>query len=391
MKDSNILIVTNYFAPEMGAAPNRMFLLCNNLSMRGYKPIVICPIPNYPKSKVYDGYKNKIILKEQIKKLSLIRPLIYSSNSSNKLKRVISMFSFALWLVLLIPYCVIVYSPKKIIIQSPPLVVGFVGVLLGRLFRREVILNVSDLWPKTALELGFFNKGLLYWLLLIIEKNMYTLSNKILCQSEEIILHIRCLAKKSKLFLYRNLTKENVEHLEIEQTEVRLIYAGLLGHAQGMYKIVQKVNFSKLNIYLDIYGDGYERDSIVNFIKDKTHINYKGVIKREQLLHQYKYYNLALVPLSTPIYGAVPSKIYELINNHIPIIYCGSGEAAKIILDNNVGSVIGSEDFETMEQVLLDIRSNLEILKEFKKNTIFSSTIIFNFDTQFDNFLKFIK
>jgi glycosyltransferase involved in cell wall biosynthesis len=389
---NEILVISNYFTPEMGAASNRMTLFCSSLKDRGYHPIVICPIPNYPKAKVYKGYEKYLIKNEEINGLKLIRPRIYSSNSHNKIKRVFSMISFAFWLLLLIPYSVVKYSPNKIIVQSPPLFVGVVGVVLGKLFRKEVILNVSDLWPGSALELGVLSKGILYDILLVLEKYMYRFSDKILCQSKEISVHICSIICNKPQFLYRNLSSETAQIKKTDEKEgVRLIYAGLLGHAQGVLNIIQNVDFRKLNVFLDIYGEGYEKERILAHIEGNPHVKYKGVVNRKSLLQKYQDYNLALVPLSTPIYGAVPSKVYELINNHIPILYCGSGEAAKIITDYSVGVVVGSEDYKSMEEELKAIKSSKLALKEFRNNAVNCSLEVFNFNRQFDELINFIE
>jgi len=156
-------------------------------------------------------------------------------------------------------------------------------------------------------------------------------------------------------------------------------------------KIIQNVDFEKLNIFLDIYGDGYERDGIVKQIASSHYVKYKGVVSREELIHKYEDYTIALVPLSVPIYGAVPSKIYELINNHIPIFYCGSGEASKLILDNKIGLVVGSIDYKSMEDKLKALTLDSSVISEYRTNSIYYSYNGFNFNGQFKQLIKFIE
>ncbi len=59
MKDkrTKILLVSNYYPPEKGAAPNRIQTLAENLSLHNYAVTVICPLPNYPTGSVFKGYK----------------------------------------------------------------------------------------------------------------------------------------------------------------------------------------------------------------------------------------------------------------------------------------------------------------------------------------------
>ena len=58
MKD--ILIITNYYPPETGAASNRIFQLAHGLEKLNFKVSVICPLPNYPTGKVFEAYKGRI-------------------------------------------------------------------------------------------------------------------------------------------------------------------------------------------------------------------------------------------------------------------------------------------------------------------------------------------
>ena len=120
MKKKEILIITNYFPPEKGAASNRLFSLVNGLSENEYHVKVICPLPNYPQGKLFDGYKRKLFLKTQEPFGSLYRLWIWPSNSSNKFLRVLSMFSFSVSLSL---FLISHKLPHKVLVQYSPIFV----------------------------------------------------------------------------------------------------------------------------------------------------------------------------------------------------------------------------------------------------------------------------
>ena len=52
-----IIIVSNYYPPEIGAASNRIYNLSNSLSKYYDSVNVIAPLPNYPTGKIYKNYR----------------------------------------------------------------------------------------------------------------------------------------------------------------------------------------------------------------------------------------------------------------------------------------------------------------------------------------------
>lgn len=80
-----ILVISNYFPPEKGAASNRMFSMVDGFSKQNYKVTVVCPFPNYPQGKIFNGFKGKLYQKEKTAFGEIYRLWIWPSNSSNKL------------------------------------------------------------------------------------------------------------------------------------------------------------------------------------------------------------------------------------------------------------------------------------------------------------------
>ena len=152
---NEILIISNYYPPEKGAAANRIEQLALKLNQNKYKVTVLCPLGNYPKGELFPEYKGKFSVTEKRENITVKRLWIYPSISKNIFKRTLSVLSFSSALFF---YLITKKTPNKVVVQSPPLMLSFVSVFVLSLMRKKIILNVSDLWPLAAIELNALKK-----------------------------------------------------------------------------------------------------------------------------------------------------------------------------------------------------------------------------------------
>ena len=392
---NNFLIISNYFPPEIGAASSRIFQLAKNLKLSSINVEVVCPFPNYPTGKIIGDYSG-FYHEEIINHIKCHRLYIYPSNSSSSIKRLISMISFALslWFLLLKKTT---YKSENILIQNSPLLVSFSAIILfKKIFNKAIILNVSDLWPQSAVDLGAIKKdSFTHKIFKRIEKFNYKNSDKVIGQSEYIINHILSIIECPS-FLYRNIPQSNetiTKSVKKNQT-ISFIYAGLLGVAQGVLEIVKVMSKLDLDFRFDVYGDGNQKKDIQEFLKNNPSkkIIFHGAIPKSKLQPILGKYHYSFVPLVTNIKGAFPSKIYELIKYHVPVIYIGEGEAKDFVISNNIGYHLNPSDIKQLDFHIYNIFNRHE--KVFK-SLIFNCEKIsknkLSFDKQFLNFLNFLN
>jgi len=358
-----ILIVSNYYSPEKGAAPNRITMMAEGLVRRGNEVTVICPMPNYPEGRIFEGYRGRFSLNEWVNGVEVQRYWIYPSNSKNVIARVLSMFSFSVsQLSFLFKYKKL-KSYDRIIVQHSPLMVSFFAIFFFSKVNRNIVLNVSDLWPLSALELGAIGEGRFYSLLEKIERYNYRKSRLIMGQSQEILDHVEDFVGTPK-FLYRNL-QDTVPFRAVPGRDgaLKIVYAGLLGVAQGVNKILRAINFSALNVEFHIYGDGAERREVEEYISSgrDAGVFYHGMVSKTQLYKELENYHAAVIPLVTSIKGAVPSKIYEMTQLRVPILFCGGGDGAAIIGRYRLGLCSDPGDFPALQ-------ANIEQLEQMDQD-----------------------
>ena len=89
-----ILILTQYYPPEIGAPQNRLHELAVRLKAAGAKIEVLTALPNYPKMEVQEGYQKWHNREEIIDGIAVHRAWIYVSKSKGILARLLNYFSF---------------------------------------------------------------------------------------------------------------------------------------------------------------------------------------------------------------------------------------------------------------------------------------------------------
>ena len=387
-----ILIISNYYPPEKGAAANRIEQLAMKLNQNSYKVSVLCPLGNYPKGELFPEYKGKFSVTESLQNITVKRLWIYPSVSKNIFKRTLSVLSFSSMLFF---YLLTKKTPNKVVVQSPPLLLSFVSVLALSLLIKKIILNVSDLWPLAAIELKALKKGSFsHKVSLFFEHYIYSRATLILGQSNEIITHIHSIYPKKECYLYRNFPDHQVAEMDFTTNEnepIKLFYAGLLGVAQGVFELCRKIELQDLNIELHIFGDGAEKSQIEDLIKQNPEkkIFFHEMLERTVLHERLKTFDVALVPLKTRIYGSVPSKIFEYGALGFPILYFGGGEGEAIVSENNLGWTAEVGNFESLNSCLIEIsKTGKQSIGSMKKQVFDCAEKNFNLDFQINELIK---
>jgi len=388
-------LLTQYYKPEMGAPQNRLYEMMKGLKDLGNEVCIVTAMPNYPTGKIFDDYKGKLTYNEMLDGIEVKRYWLYASNARKAIPRIWNMVSFSFMALFSLRYL----RSKQLdylIVESPPLTLGIVAIILAKLSGCKLIANISDIWPLSAKELGAMGDGTLYHYLEKWEKRIYKAAYISMGQSQEIVDHIASNGGK-RTYLFRNGVDPSrfsgLEDISPDANKVKLVYAGLLGFAQGVADICERINFSELGMEFHIYGAGGEQKAIEEFIASHPNngIYYHGVVSRQDLPAKLKEANMTLIPLVKNIYGAVPSKIYESMAAGLPIMFFAEGEGARIVQENKIGLVAHAKDFEGLKKNIAYAVTHPEEMKAMSKNCIDCANNKFNRPKQIMDLNAFLQ
>src|SRR5215472_6057124 len=143
-----VLFITPYFPPEVGAAQTRVYELALRLQRSGGNKIqILTTFPNYPSGVVPEKWRGKWFWKGVDNGMTVYRIWSFATPNRGFFPRLLGQLSFALLATgaaLLLPRC------DAMIIESPPLFDGVIGVVAGGLKGIPYLFTVADLWPEAA-------------------------------------------------------------------------------------------------------------------------------------------------------------------------------------------------------------------------------------------------
>lgn len=392
-----ILIVSGYYFPEVGAAPSRIANMAKGLKKKGHQVEVLTCMPNYPKGRIFKGYRGKITKTETLDGITIHRYWTYATISKSAIKRFLSMFALSITMFAFLSKRSLIKKYDRVIIQSPPILIAYSAmVMFKKVYSKTVLLNVSDLWPGTAIQLGAFTtQSKAYKVMSYCEKFIYRNADAVIGQSNETLNHILKMFPDKRTFLYRNLqpkTVMNSAEAKTKGAKLKIVYAGLLGVPQDMYKLITKVDFKACGAELHIYGSGVQQHQITKFAAKSDCIFYHGTKSKEEINREILKYDLSIIPLVVDIYGAVPSKIFDIIPAGIPLLFSGNGEGAQIVKEYQLGLVSEANDYKMLSANISTFASmRQEEYMQYVDNCLKSSKEVFSFDVQMDKINNFLK
>lgn len=392
-----ILIVSQFVYPEVGGGPTRITNLSVGLKAKGQDVSVLTCLPNYPQGRIFDGYRGRLSMKEEYEGVKMYRYWTYATVSRSAFKRALSMTSFAIMIWLFAFKRKTIKQFDRVIIQSPTLFVATSAMMLFKgLYHKKTILNVSDLWPSSLIEMNAMKEGSFsYRIMSKCERYLYRKADAIMGQSNEILDHISTFPSSDSKFLYRHLQRYAIPYEYRERNEtLKIVYAGVLNAPQDILSLIKSVDFNALGVEFHLYGGGTQQTDIEQYIAENPDckVFYHGFVSKEQVSQELVKYDASIVPLVVRLKGAVPSKIFDILPLGIPVLFCGGGEGAEIVKKYGIGFVSAPGDYMALQNNVAKLNSlTKEEYIALSHKSIEAARDSFDFDKQLTRCIAFIE
>jgi len=381
-----ILILTQYYPPEIGAAQNRLSDLAKRLGNSGHEVTVLTALPSYPRGEVYPGYRGRLKMTEDREGIRVVRTWVYATKRKNFLPRIFNYLSFAVLSILV--GVVTAIDADVVLVESPPLFLGFSGYFLSKLKRAKLVLNVSDLWPESAVVLKVLSSRRLIRWATWGEEWLYSKSSLVTGQTQGIVDSIQKRCKKKSVQLLTNGVApeflERVERARIAREQLRenfgfvgkfiVAYTGVHGLAQGLETLLFSAELLREHweIRICFFGDGPEKTHLQSIAAARGlgNVQFYSPLQASEMPNLLVSIDVAVVPLkrNNLFKGALPSKLFEALGAGVPVLAALDGEAKELIERADGGLFVEPENPEDLAQKLLLLYQDPELCRSLGEN-----------------------
>ena len=368
-----ILFITDNFPPEVNAPATRTFEHCKEWVKNGDEVTVITCAPNFPKGKVYDGYKNKLYQKEEIEGVKVIRVWSYISANEGFAKRIVDFMSFAF-----MAFWAGLFKKADIIIgTSPQFFTTWAAETLSFFKRKPWVFELRDIWPESIRAVGAISgDSKIFKLLEKIELRLYKRSTNVITVTksfkENLISRgiegdkIKVVRNGANLERFSKRNRyESLEHDLGLKGKFVVGYVGTHGMAHKLDFILDYWPKKQDDMHLILMGDGAEKKKLIEQAKklELKNITFLDSVSKDEVPNVLSLMDVSLVPLkkSDLFKTVIPSKIFENSAMQIPVLLGVEGESAEIINEFGSGLCFEPENGKDFIEKLSILRNDKQV------------------------------
>ena len=375
-----ILFLTDNFPPEVNAPASRTYDHVREWKKAGHDITVITCAPNFPKGKVYDGYKNKLYQTEMMDGIKVIRVWSYIAENKGFVKRTLDYISYSVT-----SFIAGLFQKADIIIATSP---QFFTALSGRTLsfwkRTPWIMEVRDLWPESIKTVGAMKDNAFIRYFEWEEKRCYKSAKKIIVVTDSFkrtlvsrgipAEKIAVVKNGANRELFKPMPKDEklIDQLGLRGKKI-IGYIGTHGMAHKLDFILQcaKNMQGKNNYHFLLIGSGAEKERLLKMKENERieNVTMLDSVPKTEVSKYISILDLSLINLKkSPLFTTViPSKIFENAGMEIPIIMGVEGEAKEIIEHYGAGLCFEPENEEDFNKKLSMLLDNPELYAKCKE------------------------
>jgi glycosyltransferase involved in cell wall biosynthesis len=356
-----VTFLTHYYPPEVGAPQTRISALASGLAARGVEVAVHAPPPHYPDGRIPPGHRNRLFEVESDGPVRVVRSAVLPAPNRGFARRLANHASFGASAVAAAGRPP---AADVVVVESPPLFTAGAAVAYARRKGAPLVLNIADMWPDSAIELGALRSDAAIRAARSLERRVYRRSAAIVCPTEGIEARLGARPDAAGK-VTRIPPAVDVAAFEAAYPPggegFRVLYAGTTGMAQGMGTLLEAAAALQGDgVEVTIAGDGAEGGTVRARAAALPNVSALGTVPHDEVPRLLAGSDAAVVLLrDKPLFeGALPTKLLEAMAAGRPVVLSARGESARLLSSSGGGVVVPPEDPAALAAALRDLASD---------------------------------
>ena len=381
----HILFLTDNFPPEVNAPASRTYEHCREWVKSGHKVTVITCAPNFPKGKVFNGYRNRLWQSEVMDGIRVIRVWSYITRNEGFIRRTLDYMSF---MITAFFAGFFVRGVDIILGTSPQFFTACAAYGTSIFKRRPWIFELRDIWPESIRIVGALKKERVLDILEWLELYLYRKATAVIAVTHAFKQNLVGRGiNGSKIFVVTNgVDTSNFSPLPKDQDLLAELglrdafvagYIGTHGMAHGLDTLIDAAkslssleNASRVRIVM--LGDGAHRQRLEDRANSEKidNIIFIDSVPKNQVKRYWSILDVSIIHLkkSDLFRTVIPSKIFECMGMAIPIIHGVEGESADILDRHGIGLTFEPENHLELVERILTLNENSELRERMAQN-----------------------
>lgn len=367
----HILLMAQHYAPEEVSGAVLATELAVDLAARDHVLTLVTCAPNYPRGRVFTGYKNRLYQAESLEGVRVVRTWSYISPVKTFWRRILNYGTFSVGAF----YGGLLAGRHEVIFSySPPLPLGLSAWLLSRLWRVPWVLRVEDLYPEAAVAAGVLrNRGAIA-LFTVLERTLYQKATHISLISEQFrqnLLGKGVPADKMSVVpvwadpeLVRPQPKENGFRRRYSlDGKFVVMYAGTLGLTSALEDVIQAACHLKdmPDVHFVLIGEGLKKESLLRSAQDNglANVTFLPFQPRSAFSGMMAAADVSVVTLNSASSAfSLPNKVFSIMASGRPILAITpvDSEVAQVVRNGDCGVIVPPGQPEVLARTILDLK-----------------------------------
>jgi len=362
----HVLLVSQYFRPEVGATQNRMGSFTDGLLERGHRVTVVCEQPNHPSGVFHAGFGRRPLVTERGGHLVVHRTWVATAPEKTTARRLAFYGTFASGAAALVAAA---HDVDVVLATSPPLPGALAAGAAARVRGLPFVLDVRDIWPAAAEALGELSNPRVLRFFERAERWLYRTSRAVTTTTRPFCRHVDRVAGRNVSVHLPNGALDAL--LDVPGAHARdgrpftVGYAGNMGIAQGLgiaLDAAERLRDADVRFVLVGAGPLAEQLRRDRDARRLDNVELRPPIPVDAVPGFLAECDALLVPLRDHplLRDFIPSKLYDAMAAGRPVLVAAAGEPHALVREHGCGVEIGPEEGDALAQAVLALAADPE-------------------------------